>query len=62
MAKTILPKGNLVDEWMDGNTHIMFYDDAYAGKSQDEIQQVLDKITQTALMCVFAARAEGVDI
>jgi len=54
--------GNLADEWTQGNAKVQIYDGAYAGKTSDEIQQVLNKVFRTCWMCVDAARAAGKDI
>ena len=42
------PKGNLVEEYMIGSTKIEIYDGAYAGKTQEDIDNILKRIANIA--------------
>lgn len=62
MAESVVTRGNLVDEWMQGNVKVKVFDDAYIGKTPGEIQKTLERLTQTCWRCVDAARAAGKNI
>ncbi|SET56302.1 hypothetical protein SAMN05660297_02777 [Natronincola peptidivorans] len=57
-----IEKGNKVAEWMQGNVKVEVYDGAYAGKSKEEIDKVLERISETISKIAHAAANEEIDI
>lgn len=54
--------GNIVDEYKIGNTTIKICDAAYKDKTPEDMQKILERVTQVGWKCVMAARAAGKDI
>lgn len=43
-----IPTGNLVEEYMLGKTKIKIYDSAYIDKTPEDIEKILERITDIA--------------
>ncbi|MDD2401968.1 MAG: hypothetical protein PHD60_07210 [Clostridia bacterium] len=48
MKNNKIDDGNLVEEFMLGNTKIKIYDGAYAGRTQEEIDETIKRIENIA--------------
>lgn len=48
---TLVEIGNVVEEFMLGQTKVRICDDYYKDKSPEDIQEILDKVAQDVLNC-----------
>jgi hypothetical protein len=53
---------HIVDEYKIGNTTIKICDDAYRDNTPEDVQRILERVTQIGWKCVRAARKAGKDI
>ncbi|WP_201763635.1 hypothetical protein [Chengkuizengella marina] len=44
-------KGNVVEEYMSGNTKMIFCDDAYVNKTKEEELEILNRFYQAVWKC-----------
>lgn len=44
----VVETGNVVEEYMQGKVKIRIFDSAYAGKAQQDIDKILDRIADIA--------------
>ena len=61
-AKAAIITGNIVEEYMIGNTKIKICDAAYIDKTPEDIEKILKRLTSIGWECVRSARAAGKDI
>jgi hypothetical protein len=54
--------GNVVEEYKIGNTTIKICDAAYINKTPEEINKILDRLTDIGWRCVQSARTAGKEI
>lgn len=54
--------GNIVDEYNIGNTRIKICDAAYANKTTEDVNRILERVISIGWKCVNEARAAGKDI
>ncbi len=61
MAKAAYQKGNLVDEWKQGNVGVKIYDGALVAKTRDDpkVQEIMNRITKIAFRVAEEAHNAG---
>lgn len=53
--------GNKVAEWMQGNVKVEVYDGAYAGKTKEDIDKILKRLSEIALKIEIANKLDEMD-
>ncbi|MFS1511851.1 hypothetical protein VQL36_05360 [Chengkuizengella sp. SCS-71B] len=55
-------KGNVVKDYMSGNTRMIFCDDDYINRTEEEETEIFNRVYQVAWECVFVLVEKGEEV